>query len=104
VSADNVVIMFHDPGNGSHLNISGFVANHISTQHSDAQPILKVRPSDLDDETLCAKVPAGSIMTGQIKERAWYGDDGMQHVRTIKEPIQSIPTFAETIALLMKVC
>ena len=41
---------------------------------------------------------------GHIKERTWYGDDGMQHVRTIKKPIQSIPTFAETIALLMKVC
>ena len=27
----------------------------------------------------------------------------MQHVRTIKEPKQSIPTFAETVALLMKV-
>jgi len=26
----------------------------------------------------------------------------MQHVRTIKEPRQSIPTFAETVALLMK--
>ncbi|KDR84085.1 hypothetical protein GALMADRAFT_236736 [Galerina marginata CBS 339.88] len=39
---------------------------------------------------------------GQIKERTWYGADGMQHVRTIKEPKQSIPTFAETVALLMK--
>jgi len=27
----------------------------------------------------------------------------MQHVRTIKEPKQTIPTFAETVALLMKV-
>lgn len=28
----------------------------------------------------------------------------MEHVRTVKTPIQSIPTFAETVALLMKVC
>ena len=27
----------------------------------------------------------------------------MQHVRTIKEPKQGIPTFADTVALLMKV-
>ncbi|KAF8914290.1 PLC-like phosphodiesterase [Gymnopilus junonius] len=39
---------------------------------------------------------------GQIKERTWYGEDGMQHVRTVKEPKQSIPTFEETVALLMK--
>ncbi|KAF9448994.1 PLC-like phosphodiesterase [Macrolepiota fuliginosa MF-IS2] len=40
--------------------------------------------------------------TGWIKERNWFGEDGMQHVRTIKEPQQPIPTFAETIELLMK--
>lgn len=40
--------------------------------------------------------------TGSIKERVWYGKDGMVHVRTIKEPKQSIPTFIETIDLLMK--
>jgi len=39
---------------------------------------------------------------GQIKERNWFGKDGMQHVRTRKEPRQPIPTFAETIELLMK--
>jgi len=39
---------------------------------------------------------------GLIRERAWHGDDGMQHLRTKKEPKQPIPTFAETIALLMK--
>lgn len=40
--------------------------------------------------------------TGQIKERNWFGKDGMQHVRTRKEPKQPIPTFAETVELLMK--
>lgn len=39
---------------------------------------------------------------GLIRERNWYGDDGMQHCRTIKEPPQAIPTFPETIALLMQ--
>ncbi|KAJ7129188.1 PLC-like phosphodiesterase [Mycena epipterygia] len=38
---------------------------------------------------------------GQIRERKWNGVDGMRHVRTAKEPHQSIPTFEETIALLM---
>ncbi|KAF8076793.1 PLC-like phosphodiesterase [Lyophyllum atratum] len=60
VSADNVVVMFHDPELG--------------------------RTTD---------------STGHIREREWYGEQGMQHVRTIKEPKQAIPTFAETVALLM---
>lgn len=33
----------------------------------------------------------------------WYGEGGMEHVRTLKEPRQAIPTFAQTIELLMKV-
>ncbi|EIW85921.1 PLC-like phosphodiesterase [Coniophora puteana RWD-64-598 SS2] len=61
VSADGVLIMFHDP--------------------------------DLRRTT-------GSI--GKIKERNWYGPDGMEHLRTLKQPAQSIPTFAETIALFMQ--
>ncbi|KAH9999964.1 PLC-like phosphodiesterase [Russula vinacea] len=39
---------------------------------------------------------------GLIRERNWYGSDGMVHVRTVKEPKQSIPTFIETLDLLMK--
>ncbi|KAG5648717.1 hypothetical protein DXG03_000064 [Asterophora parasitica] len=61
VSADNVVVMFHDPA--------------------------LERTTD---------------STGQIKERDWHGEKGMKHVRTIKEPKQAIPTFVETIELLMK--
>lgn len=61
VSADNVILMFHDP--------------------------------DLRRTT---------TSTGLIKELNWYGPDGMQHVRTRKEPSQSIPTFAETVTFLMK--
>jgi hypothetical protein len=41
--------------------------------------------------------------TGLIRERNWCGSDGMVHVRTVKEPKQSIPTFKETLDLLMKV-
>ncbi|KAJ6496743.1 PLC-like phosphodiesterase [Mycena vitilis] len=40
--------------------------------------------------------------TGVIKECNWYGSDGMEHARTKKEPTQSIPTFSETLSLLMK--
>ncbi|KAJ8502487.1 hypothetical protein ONZ45_g11703 [Pleurotus djamor] len=39
---------------------------------------------------------------GHIKDQNWYGEDGMENVRTIKEPKQSIPTFAETVSLLMR--
>lgn len=37
-----------------------------------------------------------------IREKNWYGTDGMEHIRTIKEPKQAIPTFTETLDLLMK--
>jgi len=40
--------------------------------------------------------------TGLIREQAWYGVDGMEQLRTMKEPRQPIPTFAETVALLMQ--
>lgn len=33
----------------------------------------------------------------------WHGADGMQHVRTKKEPKQTIPTFVQTVELLMRV-
>lgn len=38
---------------------------------------------------------------GLIKERNWFGEDGMEHCRTLKEPKQPMPTFAQTIELLM---
>ncbi|EIW76202.1 PLC-like phosphodiesterase [Coniophora puteana RWD-64-598 SS2] len=40
--------------------------------------------------------------TGLIRERDWYGPDGMERLLTVKEPQQAIPTFAETVELLMK--
>ena len=40
---------------------------------------------------------------GLIREQNWYGADGMEHLRTVKKPEQSIPTFAETVTLLMQV-
>lgn len=43
------------------------------------------------------------LIVGRIKDRTWYGENGMQHVRTVKEPKQPIPTFVETVELLMKV-
>ncbi|KAH8096687.1 PLC-like phosphodiesterase [Cristinia sonorae] len=38
---------------------------------------------------------------GLIREQLWYGPNGMEHLRTVKEPKQSVPTFAETVELLM---
>jgi phosphatidylglycerol phospholipase C len=40
---------------------------------------------------------------GAIKDQPYYGLKGMEHCRTLKEPRQPIPTFAETVALLMQV-
>ncbi|ESK89741.1 glycerophosphodiester phosphodiesterase [Moniliophthora roreri MCA 2997] len=59
----------------------------------------------LDDVVVMFHDPDLSRTTnsnGQIKERNWYGENGMEHVRTVKEPHQAIPTFAETVALLMR--
>ncbi|KAA1466524.1 PLC-like phosphodiesterase [Dentipellis sp. KUC8613] len=39
---------------------------------------------------------------GLIREKNWYGEGGMENVRTVKKPQQAIPTFAETVTLLMK--
>ncbi|THH11737.1 hypothetical protein EW145_g484 [Phellinidium pouzarii] len=41
-------------------------------------------------------------MAGLIREKNWYGPDGIEQARTKKEPRQSVPTFAETVELLMK--
>ncbi|ESK95394.1 glycerophosphodiester phosphodiesterase [Moniliophthora roreri MCA 2997] len=45
---------------------------------------------------------AEGIESGKIKDRVWYGPDGMEHLRTRREPKQPIPTFAETVAFLMQ--
>lgn len=49
-------------------------------------------------------MPSSCLITslGLIREQSWYGENGMQHLRTVKTPKQSIPTFAETVTLLMK--
>jgi hypothetical protein len=54
-------------------------------------------------ERNCAANAWETPMIGLIRERNWYGIDGMEHIRTRKEPKQAIPTFIETINLLMKV-
>lgn len=41
--------------------------------------------------------------SGLIRDRHWNGEGGMAQLRTVKEPRQALATFAETIALLMKV-
>ncbi|KAI0268169.1 PLC-like phosphodiesterase [Gloeopeniophorella convolvens] len=39
---------------------------------------------------------------GLIREMDWHGPEGIEHARTTKEPKQTIPTFEQTVALLMK--
>ena len=39
---------------------------------------------------------------GLIYQRPYYGDNGIEHIRTLKEPVQQIPTFKEVCDLLMR--
>ena len=39
---------------------------------------------------------------GLIYERPYYGDDGIEHLRTLKQPAQQIPTFVQVCDLLMR--
>lgn len=39
---------------------------------------------------------------GLIYERAYYGDNGIEHLRTLKQPAQQIPTFVQVCDLLMR--
>ncbi|KAG8914799.1 hypothetical protein FRC00_010711 [Tulasnella sp. 408] len=41
-------------------------------------------------------------MKAIIRESNWHGDDGIHQARTRKSPVQAIPTFAQSIELLMK--
>ncbi|CEL59274.1 Phosphatidylglycerol phospholipase C OS=Schizosaccharomyces pombe (strain 972 / ATCC 24843) GN=SPAC4D7,02c PE=3 SV=2 [Rhizoctonia solani AG-1 IB] len=57
----------------------------------------------LDDIVLMFHDPSLGRTTdgrGLIREKRWSGD--MEHVRTVREPKQAIPTFAQTIELLMR--
>jgi hypothetical protein len=57
--------------------------------------------------TSCLSIPIPTdfflLLSGLINEKDWYGENGMEHARTVKEPKQSIPTLLETLTLLMKV-
>ena len=39
---------------------------------------------------------------GKLAERPYYGADGIEHVRTLEEPVQQIPTFEQVCQLLMR--
>ncbi|KAG9087893.1 hypothetical protein FRC06_002309, partial [Ceratobasidium sp. 370] len=57
----------------------------------------------LDDVVLMFHDPSLGRTTdgrGLIREKNWLGD--MEHTRTVREPKQAIPTFAETVELLMR--
>jgi glycerophosphoryl diester phosphodiesterase len=59
-----------------------------------------------DDVVLMFHDPALGRTTdfkGNIRDLDWYGEKGMMNARTVKGPKQAIPTFKETIDLLMKV-
>jgi hypothetical protein len=93
--------MFHDPGelvyHMSKLS-EALIVCHTTALERTTDSTGNCHQSFLFSQALLTK-----LFTGQIKEKVWYGEKGMQHVRTKKEPKQSIPTFVETIDLLMKV-
>jgi len=41
-------------------------------------------------------------MNAIIRDSTWHGENGIHQARTIKAPRQAIPTFVETVELLMK--
>lgn len=41
-------------------------------------------------------------MKAVIRESHWHGDNGIHQARTRKSPVQAIPTFAQSVELLMK--
>ncbi|RPD66867.1 PLC-like phosphodiesterase [Lentinus tigrinus ALCF2SS1-7] len=59
----------------------------------------------VDDVVIMFHDPSVDRVTdgsGLIREKLWYGEGGMQELRTVKEPKQSLATFEETVQLLMK--
>jgi hypothetical protein len=77
--------------------------------HQLIRPCVSYRPREdyRVKRSLAIHLHARSWLTneypGLIRERNWYGKNGMENLLTIKKPKQSIPTFEQTIALLMKV-
>lgn len=85
----------HIYGNGTLIRIS---VGADYKRHWCVNLLFMIRSADSSQNE------ANSVyIAGNIREQDWYGPQGMEHVRTVKLPPQSIPTFAETIALLMLV-
>lgn len=42
-------------------------------------------------------------MKAVIRKSYWHGENGIHQARTRKSPVQAIPTFAQSVELLMKV-
>ena len=103
--------MFHDPGTFFlflfFLSIGGFDSVVVVVAALDRTTDSKGNFHDYvslpDAETVVFSPSSSHFRKGLIRDRAWFGEGGMEHVRTVKEPKQSIPTFIETVELLMKV-
>ena len=101
VSADDVVVMFHDPGERHPLIFLSLFGNTLQRARNEA--LERTTGSKGTSCAIKARSMSDQWSSGLIRERNWYGKDGMQHLRIKREPERSIPTFAETVALLMKV-
>ncbi|KAH9943176.1 PLC-like phosphodiesterase [Epithele typhae] len=74
--------------------------------HDGAEGIESDVHVSLDDVVVMFHDPTLDRTTngkGKIKETNWFGEGGMEHLKTTKTPVQSIPTFVQTVELLMKV-
>jgi phosphatidylglycerol phospholipase C len=101
VSADGVVVMFHDPGKRHPMIFLTPFGNTLQRARNEA--LDRTTDSKGTSRVIGPRSTSDQWSPGLIRERDWHGEDGMQHLRTKKEPKQPIPTFAETVTLLMKV-
>lgn len=47
--------------------------------------------------------PDWRCRSGVVADHYWYGQSGLEHVRTTQDPQQPLATFSELVALLVKV-
>jgi len=81
------------------------LASFEAAMHDGAEGIESDVHVTLDDVVVMFHDPSLERTTGMkaiIRESHWNGDNGIHQARTIKAPRQAIPTFVETVALLMK--
>lgn len=92
--------MFHDPCESPLLAVSSVAPDSRLLQLSTGSRTGQVSYAC----SMCHRLLTVCACIGLIRERLWYGEGGLQQLRTVKEPKQALATFEDTIELLMRVC